>query len=83
MFICMRTTLNLSDELLKAAKRRAVERGITLTAFFEEALAAALAPRADAERAYRLDWKSHAGRLVAGVNIADRDALYDAMEQNR
>ena len=39
----MRTTLNLDDELLSKARLRAAEREMTLTAFIEEALAAALA----------------------------------------
>lgn len=34
----MRTTLNIDDELLKAAKIVAVRRGTTLTALVEEAL---------------------------------------------
>jgi len=44
----MKTTLNLDDELLGRAKRRAAARGTTLTALVEEGLRAALVepPRA-------------------------------------
>ena len=38
MLFCMRTTLNLDDGLMVAAKTRAAERGITLTRVVEDAL---------------------------------------------
>jgi Bacterial antitoxin of type II TA system, VapB len=38
MYFCMRTTLNLDDDLLRDAKRLAAERGTTLTALMEDAL---------------------------------------------
>lgn len=76
----MRTTLDLDDALLEAARRRAAERGTTLTRVVEEALAAALAPKPQGRRRYRLKWKTHRGRLVGGVDITDRDSLFDAME---
>jgi hypothetical protein len=83
MLICMRTTLDLDDTLLEAARKRAVERGRTLTAVVEEALAALLASRPLTGKRYRLRWKTHKGRLLPGVNLADRDSLYDAMEGRR
>lgn len=55
----MRTTLDLDDRLLAAAKRRAAERGTTLTAVVEEALAASLTRRPAARSAYQLKWKPH------------------------
>ena len=79
----MRTTLDLDDRLLAAARRRAVERGTTLTAFVEDALAAALSPRPRLEERYRFRWKTHRGRLLPGIDIADRDSLFDAMEGRR
>lgn len=79
----MRTTLDLDDALLAAARRRAAERGTSLTAFVEEALAAALAPRPSRAEPYRLRWKTHRGRLLPGVDVADRDSLLDAMEGRR
>jgi len=76
----MRTTLDLDDDLLRAAKAHAAKQGTTLTRFVETALAAALAPRPGAEQDYRLEWKTHRGRLMPGVDLADRDSLLDAME---
>jgi predicted transcriptional regulator len=81
--MCMRTTLNLDDELLAAAKRRASETGRTLTAVIEEALAAALAARPARGRRYRLKLRTHAGRYIGQADVADRDALYDSMEGRR
>jgi hypothetical protein len=79
----MRTTLNLDDRLLVAARRRAAADGTTLTAFVEAALAAALAPRSKKTQAYRLRWKTHRGRLLPGVDVADRDSLLDVMDVRR
>lgn len=80
----MRTTLDLDDHLLTAARRRAAERGTTLTAVVEEALAAALAPRPSSEPPFRLKLpKPHKGKTLPGVDIADRDSLYDIMEGRR
>lgn len=47
----MRTTLNIEDELVRAAKIEAVRRGITLTALIEEGLRKALeSPVGEAKR---------------------------------
>jgi hypothetical protein len=77
----MRTTLDLDDHLLERARRAAMERGTTLTAFVEEALAAALAPRRSGGSRFRLKWKPHAGRYIGGVDVGDRRSLYDVMDE--
>ncbi len=79
----MRTTLDLDDALLAAARERAARKGSTLTAFIEEALAAALAPAPARSKRFQLRWKTHRGKLQPGVDIADRDALFDRMEGRR
>ena len=79
----MRTTLDLDDRLLAGAKRRAAEKGTTLTAFVEAALAAALARRPPRGEPYRLEWKTHRGRLLPGVDVTDRDSLFDVMDGRR
>ena len=43
--ICMRTTLNLDDELVTEAKILALRRKVTLSAFIDEALRQALQGR--------------------------------------
>jgi hypothetical protein len=80
MLICMRTTLNIDDGLMSAAKREAAERGVTLTSVVEDALRAELTrPRGRA--AFRLDLPVVRGGRPPLVDVADRDALYDAMEE--
>jgi hypothetical protein len=79
----MRTTLDLDDALLAAARLRAAEKGTTLTAFVEHALAAALSRRTQGGKPYRLAWKTHRGRTLPGVDVADRDRLYERMEGRR
>ena len=78
--LCMRTTLDIDDRLLAAARRRAAEKGTTLTAFVEHALAASLARRVVGDAPYRLEWKTHRGVTLPGVNVSDRDRLFERME---
>jgi hypothetical protein len=76
----MRTTLDLDEVLIRAAKRRATDEGTTLTAVIEEALRQYLAPAPPGGRRFRLKLLTKRGRPVPGVNLADRDALYERME---
>jgi hypothetical protein len=76
----MRTTLDIDDELLAAARRVAAEKGTTLTAFVEHALAASLTRRGVTDTCYRLQWKTHRGRTLPGVDVSDRDRLFERME---
>jgi hypothetical protein len=78
--ICMRTTLDLDDALVRSAKRRAADDGSTLTAVIEQALREFLAPRRSGGKPFRLRLLTKRGRPVPGVNLADRDALYERME---
>jgi hypothetical protein len=75
----MKTTLDLDDELLRTAKREAADRGVTLTQVIEEALQVALLPRSR-EAPFRLRWKPVRGRRPPAVDVADRVAMYDRME---
>ncbi|MGH2714258.1 MAG: ribbon-helix-helix protein, CopG family [Thermoleophilaceae bacterium] len=76
----MRTTLNLDDQLMRAAKKEAAARGVTLTRVIEEALRAELAPR-PAHDDFRLRVPVVRGRRPPAVDISDRDALYELMEE--
>ena len=79
MLICMRTTLDLNDELIEKAKQQAARERTTLKAIVERALRGHLARRRPT-RAYRLQWRPERGRLQPGVRLDDRDALFDLME---
>lgn len=79
----MRTTLDLKDNLLAAAKRQAATENTTLTAIVERALAALLVTRIRPQRAFRLRMKTEKGRYIGGVDLADRDALFEVMDGRR
>jgi plasmid stability protein len=80
MNICMRTTLNLDDELMRTVKKRAAEKGTTVSATVETALRELLRQETAPERPYRLRWQTVDGNVQAGVDLTDRDALLDRME---
>jgi len=83
MLVCMRTTLDIDDQLLRAARERARSGGKTLTAVVEEALAALLTARPPKGKRYRLRWKTFSGKPLPGVDLADRDSLHDVMDGRR
>jgi hypothetical protein len=77
MFLHMRTTLIIPDQLMRELKRRAAQRRITLSDIVAETLRRGLANAAGIPAVVELP--VHAlGR--ARVDVADRDALYRAME---
>jgi hypothetical protein len=76
----MRTTLDVDDRLLRSARKRAADEGTTLTAVVERALAEHLAPRPVRRERFRLRLLTKKGRPIRGVDLADRDALYERME---
>ena len=73
----MKTTLNLDDRVLRAAKIRSAETGETLTRFVENALRGYL----ESTSAVQADFGFHAlikrGQPIPGVTVDDRDTLYD------
>ena len=83
MLICMRTTLNLDDGLMRSLKRRAAETGRTLTSLVEEAIHALLDRDAVPATEYRLDWVIVECGAIPGIDLSDRDALIDLMDGRR
>lgn len=80
MLICVRTTLNLPDGLMEAAKARAAEDGRTLTSLLEEGLRAVLA-RTPRQSAVQLPaYGTGAGQVL--VDLDDRAALAEALESD-
>lgn len=77
----MKTTLNFDDQLIRTAKMRAAQEGETLTRLMERALRDYLqAGSGRHERTFRANLLTKRGRPVAGVNLDDRDALYERMD---
>lgn len=79
MFLCMRTTVDLHAALLRGAKQRAAAEGTSLRRVMEDALRAYL-NRAAPRKGYRLQWRPERGRLLPGVRLDDRDALFDLLD---
>jgi hypothetical protein len=78
----MKTTLNLDDHLMRLARKSAADRGVTLTQVVEEALSAAVLGNVPAAP-FRLRWTPVRGDRPPDVDVADRSALYDRMEDVR
>lgn len=78
MLILMRTTLNLPDALVEAAKRTAAEQGRTLTSLVEEGLRAALRDASPQRRVALPAYGTGQGLVL--VDLDDRDALADALD---
>jgi hypothetical protein len=79
----MKTTLEIDDRLLELAKRYASSQGTTLRAVVEEALRARLAPRPEARARYRFAPPIVRGSSPPQVDVADRNALYDLLDDRR
>lgn len=81
MLRCMRTTINLDDDLLHAAKVRAAERRTTLTALIAQALRRELADDASSESQARVRLRTFAGDgVLPGVDLTDNASVRDAMD---
>lgn len=78
----MRTTVQLPDDLLKAAKRHAVDTGRTLTAVIEDALRAALARGGGQRPTEPVELPTFgSGGVLPGVDLDDAAALLDLMDE--
>ena len=79
----MKTTLNLNDQLLRQAKASAHKHGVSLTRFVEEALRAQVMPGGGPKREtkYKFDPPVVHGVKPPAVDVSDRDALHDFMDE--
>jgi hypothetical protein len=73
----MKTTLIIDDTVMAELKREAARRGRTMSELVEAALRGLLRSRARRGRLPPLPTFRSGGNLV---DVADRDALYQAME---
>jgi hypothetical protein len=78
----MRTTVDISDEVFRQAKKTAADRGVPLRQVVEEALRQYLGSGGH-RVGYELQWRTESGRLQPGVRLDDRDALFDLMDGRR
>ena len=76
----MKTTLNFDDSLIREAKARAAQNGETLTRLIERALRYYLRPVRAPVRDFRATLLTKRGSALAGVDLDDRDLLYERMD---
>jgi len=74
----MRTTLTIDDDLLKQLKEGAAQQKKTLGALVNDLLRHALAGQCR-RRPYRLDLEGWEAEPQPGVDLLDRDKLFDLM----
>jgi hypothetical protein len=77
----VRTTLTINDDIMKMARRKAARENRTLRDVINEALRQGLT-LGDRRRGprYVFKLKTVAGRLLPGVDLHDRDKLFDLMD---
>ena len=81
MFFCMRTTVDLPDELLRQARRRAADEGTTLTALLADGLRLRLGGAAGGRRRpRRLPVSRVGGGLRPWIDPASNASLLDAAD---
>jgi hypothetical protein len=73
----MKTTLIIPDPVFRDLKRRAAQRGETLSTLVTECLRQGMIESRRPKRPFRLPSFS-AGRLL--VDVANRDSLYDVLD---
>ena len=81
----MKTTLDLPDELLIAAKKRAAEERTSLRKLVARSLRRELSSVPDTgERAVEIDWGSITaeGGLPPGLDLSSREQMYDWLDRN-
>lgn len=73
-----RTTLMIADDLLRQLKQKAVEEGRTLQEVTNDLLRHAL--RLPKRSPYKLRWQGWDADIQPGVDLLDRDKLFDLMD---
>jgi hypothetical protein len=74
-----RTTVSLDEALLRVLKKRAAEQGTTLQAVVSDLLRKSLAAPEPAA-SYRLKLQGWDAQEQAGVDLLDRDKLFDLID---
>ena len=79
----MKTTVDLPDDLVIAAKKRAAETRSTLRTLIERGLRHELRGRARAVRGKRraVRWVTVRGGLPPGLDVASRAAMYEWLKR--
>ena len=79
----MKTTLELPDELLIAAKKRAAELRRPLRSLVEEGLRLVLREDAKPRRKRKIHFVTAKGGLAPDLDISNRTSMYEWLRKNR
>lgn len=80
----MKTTVDLPDGLLIAAKKKAAEERLTLKVLIERGLRRQLAKAPEGRRTGRpIRWVTVAGGLPPGLDVGDRALMREWIQRNR
>jgi hypothetical protein len=81
----MKTTVELPEDLLLEAKRKALETRTTLRAILERALRRELRQSASrrTRRRPQIRWITSSGGLPPGLDVSDRSKMWDWMQKER
>ncbi len=79
----MKTTLDLRDDLLIAAKKCAAGERRTLTSIVEEALRNVLERRTARRRGKKIAWVTSPGALPADLDLSNREHLQEWLRGHR
>ncbi len=75
----MRTTLNLDDQLLKLAKHRAIEQGVSLSEFIENVIRQSFSRQSVDHKTVRLITTAGPG-VKPGVDLDNARSMLDIMD---
>ena len=81
MVMCMRTTINLPDELYGEVRRRAADEGRTVTSFLEQALRDALNRHEAGEKPPFVVRPFRGDGVMPGVDLTNNAALLEFEEE--
>ena len=80
MYLCMRTTIRIKDDLLKRAKKRAADEGRTLTSLVEEGLVLTLSKaKAGRRKRVELPVSKASGGVLPGIDLNRSSDLEEVM----
>ncbi len=75
----MRTTIVIGDDLFRRVKKHAADEGVPLRDVVEAALRSYLSGKPKGS-GYKLRWTPDKGKLHRGVDLDDRNSLFDRMD---
>lgn len=76
-----KTTVELPDELLLAAKKRALDEQTTLKQLLERSLRRELSQPQEARGAQTIEWVVAEGGLPPGLDLTDRERMHGYLKR--